>query len=83
MKIQFDWRFEDERKTAAASSQDRETRRGSRGERGYFGENYRPFRERAAASKTVYDSGLTRNQRRLHAALARTRPWLCPYGRPE
>jgi hypothetical protein len=26
---------------------------------------------------------LTRRQQRLHAALARTRPWLCPEARPE
>jgi hypothetical protein len=83
MKIQFDWHFEDERKTPAASSRDRDKCRGSQRERGYFAEKYRPFTERAAASKATYGSVLTRNQCRVHAALARIRPWLCPYAQPE
>lgn len=29
------------------------------------------------------DPWMTQRQRRLHAALARTRPWLCPRVRPE
>jgi len=83
MKIQFNWDFDDEMKTLAASSQDRTKHRSLRRERGYLGKDYRPFAERAAASKPVYGTVLTRNQRCIHAALARMRPWLCPQAQPE
>jgi len=40
------------------------------------------FRERYESARTRGEC-LTTSQRRLHAALARTRPWLCPRGRRE
>jgi len=83
MKIQFDWDFDQEMKTSTVSNQDRAKRRGPRRVRGYSAEDYRPFEERAAASKAVFGTVLTRNQRHMHAAVAKVRPWLCPQGQPE
>jgi hypothetical protein len=40
-------------------------------------------RWRTCYRQTGAATGLTRRQRRLHAALARTRPWLCPSVWPE
>jgi hypothetical protein len=85
MNVQFEWRFdEDERLSGGERS----------GDPGRGGRN--PLRDvlrkvcrvavlcrKGISSKKADGLYLSARQRRLHSALARTRPWLCPYGRRE
>ena len=85
MKVQFEWRFDDEaegkRKTTPAQ---RSTARKDNSRRpSELVWRYRRQAQNGVPIKgTVFDVGLTANQRRLHAALARVKPWLCPCGQP-
>jgi hypothetical protein len=85
MGVQFEWRFdEDERLSGGERSGD--PGRGGRISLRAIVRKVRrvavSFRKRASRKKAD-DPYLSARQRRLHSALARTRPWLCPYGRRE
>ena len=73
MNIQFDWRFDEDMENRATDSW---------GERHSLVRNWLVGlcnRLRHHPDRIE----LTPRQCRLHAAVARTRPWDCPYGRPE
>jgi len=83
MNVQFDWHFEDDKDIVTGFDQGTAKRRRSRQNRSLYADYSHVIEQRASASRTVYAAGLTQNQRRLHAALARVKPWLCPQARPE
>jgi hypothetical protein len=83
MNVQFDWHFNDEEDTVTGLDRDTIKQPKSRMKCSPYLGYARAIEQRASASRAVYGAGLTRNQRRLHAALARMKPWLCPQARPE
>ena len=83
MNVQFDWHFDDETDTETGPQRDTVKREKSRQNRSSYLGYSNVIEQRASASCSVYGAGLTRNQRKLHAALARMKPWLCPQARPE
>ncbi len=78
MNIRFDWYFDDGDNGRNVTAREM-MRRNPVHVRCYLPQD----RKHVSRSGTVYDAGLTRSQRRLHAALARTKPWHCPHGQPE
>lgn len=83
MNVQFDWHFDDEKDMVTGRDRDAVKREKSRQHRSLYRGYPQAVEQRAFISRTVYGAGLTRNQRRLHAALARIKPWLCPQAQPE
>jgi len=83
MNVQFDWHFDDEKDVVTGAHRDTVKQDKSRQNRGPYLGYLHAIEQRASASRTVYGAGLTSNQRRLHAALARIKPWLCPQAQPE
>ena len=84
MSIQFDWRFDDEgnEKTPSVLSSwepEKEATNTTQSSRIASSAMY----IHARSGHHFHPAWLTASQRRLHAALARTRPWLCPDAQPE
>jgi len=76
MSIRFEWHFDDEEGQKTEKEAARATRLSS-----WIASLL--ARVRARFERRPLAMGLTASQRRLHAALARTRPWLCPDALPE
>jgi hypothetical protein len=83
VNVQFDWHFDDEKDMVTGPDRDTVKREKSRQPHSPYLGYSRAIEQRASASRTIYGAGLTRTQRRLHAALARVKPWLCPQAQPE
>ena len=84
MSIQFDWHFDDEgnEKTPSVLSSwepEKEATNTTQSSRIASSAMY----IHARSGHHFHPAWLTASQRRLHAALARTRPWLCPDAQPE
>ena len=76
MSIRFEWRFDDEEEQKIEKEATHATWLSS-----WIASLL--VRVRARFERRPLVLGLTASQRRLHAALARTRPWLCPDALPE
>ena len=76
MSIQFEWHFDDGEGPKTEKEATHATRFSS-----WTASLLARIRARFERRPLVL--GLTASQRRLHAALARTRPWLCPDALPE
>lgn len=77
MKIQFDWRFDED----ATEEENRVTSPRDPIESSLMTHFFTSSTVRAGRTRSQV--WLTRSQRRLHSTLARTKPWLCPAGEPE
>lgn len=85
MGVQFEWRFDEDERLLGGERPGGPGRGRRHPLRAILQKVRRAaasLREHASPKKTD-DAYLSVRQRRLHSALARTRPWLCPYGRRE
>ena len=77
MKVQFDWRFDDE----YTSNEERVRKPSDVIQTSLI--THHAYVSRVTASHLRRQAWQTRSQRRLQAALARTKPWQCPVGEPD